>query len=60
MQSRIGDLLNGEARCQDVLREHSAKLVAELTREVSSALEGLMRTWIGEAVEAELRRQREA
>lgn len=60
VRGRVSELLNGEARCQDVLREHSAKLVQEITREVTAALDGRMKVWVGEAVEEELRRQREA
>jgi hypothetical protein len=66
VQGRVTHLLNGEARaliearCQEVLREHSSKLVADITREVSTALEGRLKAWVGEAVEEELRRQREA
>ncbi len=47
-------------RCEEVLREHSTQLVKALSREVTTALEGRMRAYIGEAVEEELRRQREA
>jgi hypothetical protein len=42
-----------------VLREHSARLVQELSQEVAQALESRLRVWVGEAVEEELRRQRE-
>jgi hypothetical protein len=66
VRGRVTQLLNGEARAiiearvQEVLREHTVKLVADITREVAISLEGRMRVWIGEAVEEELRRQREA
>jgi urease gamma subunit len=66
VRGRVAELLNGEARaliearCQEVLREHSARLVQDITREVTAALDSRMKTWVGEAVEEELRRQREA
>jgi hypothetical protein len=66
VRERVTQHLHGDARaiieahCQEAVRAHSATLVADITREVSAALEGRMRAWIGEAVEAELRRQREA
>ena len=65
MQGRVTQFLSGDARalieerCQDVLRAHSAKLVQDITREVSLALEAHMREWVSVAVEEELRRQRE-
>ena len=64
LQGRVTQVLCGdaraviEARCQDVLREHSAKLVQELTREVSRALESHMRDWVAVAVSEEMQRQR--
>jgi len=66
LQGRVTQFLNGdaraliEARCQDVLRAHSARLVQDITREVAVALEAHMREWVSVAVEEELRRQREA
>jgi hypothetical protein len=65
VRDRVTQLLNGEARaliearCRDVLREHSTQLVSAITREVAMALEGRMSEWVREAVENELRRQRE-
>jgi hypothetical protein len=64
LRGRVTQFLTGdaraiiEARCQDVLREHSAKMVQEITREVSLALESKMREWVAVAVEEELQRQR--
>ncbi|WP_244814099.1 DUF2486 family protein [Caballeronia sp. Lep1P3] len=64
LQGRIAQFLSAdaraliEARCQDVLREHSTKLVQDITREVTFALETRMREWVGAAVEEEVRRQR--
>jgi hypothetical protein len=66
VRGRVSEFLQGDAhaliaaRCEEVLREHSATLVQALSREVTAALEGRMQVWIGEAVDEELRRQREA
>jgi hypothetical protein len=66
LQERIAGFLDGEARtviearCEEVLREHSTKLVREITQEVTLALEGSMRQWVKVAVEDALRREREA
>ncbi|KND59441.1 hypothetical protein BVER_03327 [Candidatus Burkholderia verschuerenii] len=65
VRGRVTQFLNGdgraviEARCEEMLREHSAKIVQALSNELTAALESRMRAWVGEAVEEELRRQRE-
>jgi hypothetical protein len=65
VRGRVTQFLGGdgraviEARCEELLREHSAKIVQELSTELTAALESRMRVWVGEAVEEELRRQRE-
>ena len=66
VRERVAALLGNEARAliearvEEVLRQHSPQLVQDLTREVASALESRLKVWVGEAVEEELRRQREA
>jgi CRISPR/Cas system endoribonuclease Cas6 (RAMP superfamily) len=66
VRERVTELLNNEARAliesrvEEVLRQHAPQLVQELTREVATALESRLKVWVGEAVEEELRRQREA
>jgi hypothetical protein len=65
VRGRVTQFLSGdgraviEARCEEMLREHSARIVQTLSNELTLALEGRMRAWIGEAVEEEVRRQRE-
>ncbi|MDR5853834.1 DUF2486 family protein [Caballeronia sp. LZ062] len=66
VRERVTELLSNEARAliearvEEVLRQHSPQLVQDLTREVATALESRLKVWVGEAVEEELRRQREA
>jgi hypothetical protein len=65
LRGRFTGFLTGDARplieerCREVLREHSTQLVSAITRQVAMALEGRMSEWVREAVEDELRRQRD-
>jgi hypothetical protein len=63
LHQRVAAYLGGnggaliEARCQDALREHGARLVGEITREVARTLEAEMSGWVREAVDDELARR---
>jgi hypothetical protein len=46
-----------EARCREVLQEHSSWLVHQITREVALALETELNEWVHEAVQEELARR---
>ncbi|KNH04682.1 hypothetical protein BRCH_03076 [Candidatus Burkholderia brachyanthoides] len=64
-RGRVTQFLTGdgraviEARCEELLREHSTRIAQDLANELTTALENRMRAWVGEAMEEELRRQRE-
>lgn len=63
LQRRVADYLGGagraliEARCEAALRDHGARLVDEVTREVARTLEVEIAGWVREAVDDELARR---
>lgn len=64
LRNRLTNYLTGdgrdaiEARCRDALREHSAWLVGQITREVALALETEVMDWVRDAVDEEIARRR--
>ena len=63
LQRRVADYLGGagraliEARCEAALRDHGARLVDEVTREVARTLEAEIAGWVREAVDDKLARR---
>lgn len=64
LRNRLTNYLTGEgreaieARCRDALRDHTAWLVGQITREVALALETEVMEWVRDAVDAEIARRR--
>ena len=64
LRNRLTNYLTGEgreaieARCRDTLRDHTAWLVGQITREVALALETEVMDWVRDAVDDEIARRR--
>jgi hypothetical protein len=61
LRGRFASYLTGEgralieARCRDAFQEHTSRLVSQITREVSMALEMELTGWVREAIREELK-----
>jgi hypothetical protein len=61
LRGRFAGYLTGEgrslieARCRDAFQEHTSRLVSQITREVSMALEMELTGWVREAIREELK-----
>jgi Protein of unknown function (DUF2486) len=61
LRGRFASYLTGEgrslieARCHDAFHEHTTRLVSQITREVSMALESELTGWVREAIQEELK-----
>jgi hypothetical protein len=61
LRGRFASYLTGEgralieSRCRDAFQEHTSRLVSQITREVSMALESELTGWVREAIREELK-----